>query len=342
MRPWVDSLGKILFRPWLWMPSAMAHDVAPFILPLLASFTQPVPKTWRPFKWRGLFFANPMGVAGGVDKSGRCLASWNHLGAGFLEVGTITPEPQEPLPGKIMDRHFSKQALWNRMGFPNPGLHHLGKQLEAFDKQGTPLFINIGKNRWTSNDQAHKDYMACIKALHPYGEAFVINLSSPNTEGLRDLVKEVHLKPFLSQIREQMDTLAVDKPLLLKLSPDMDESTLAQALSHSAQWVEGWVLTNTSQSRYPHCPFPSQGGGVSGEPLKPLSRQALRVARPYKEKFPEKLLVSVGGVGTASEICYRLEQGADLVQMYSALVFQGPFFFSRVLRELHEAERLEE
>jgi dihydroorotate dehydrogenase len=334
----MSQQSGVLFRPWLWLPSRLAHDSAPYILPPFSALTGSADKTYRPFEWRGLRFENPLGLAGGVDKSGRCLKAWNKLGAGFLEVGTITPEPQGPNPGKIMDRDVARAALWNKMGFPNPGLKVLAKQLQSFDRQGTPLFINIGKNRWTDNAQAFQDYALCIKELHTLADVFVVNVSSPNTKGLRDLLSEKELKSFLENIKKQVEPVCPDKPLILKLSPDMDEQTLQMALTHSAEFVDGWILTNTTKSRYEGHPFSADTGGVSGVPLQELSRKALAVARAFKEKFPEKLLISVGGVNSSQEVKRRLDGGADLVQMYSALVFQGPLFFRRTLKQLRVTE----
>ena len=246
----------------------------------------------------------------------------------------MTPMAQGPNPGKIMDRDISRDALWNKMGFPNPGMKPLIHRLEDFDAAGTPLFINIGKNRWTDNAEAHSDYTSCIKGLHSFADAFVVNVSSPNTKNLRDLLSEAELKSFLEKIKQQTDLVCSNKPILLKLSPDMDSDVLKMALEHSAKFVDGWILTNTTKARFEGSQFSKTEGGMSGLPLKSLSRKALEVARVYKEKFPEKLLVSVGGIDSAEEVSLRLEMGADLVQVYSALVFQGPQFFRKTLTAL--------
>lgn len=330
----MESSQSVFKRPWLWLPSQLAHDLAPYSLPLISRFVSVKNKSYRPWQWRGLHFLNPLGVAGGVDKTGQSLEAWQNLGAGFLEVGTVTPEPQGPNPGKIMDRDVLKSALWNKMGFPNPGAEALARRLENFKNKSVPLFINIGKNRWTKNEEAHQDYSHCLRKLHPYADAFVVNLSSPNTEGLRDLLTENQLQSFLSKLRGTAKEVAPTIPLILKLSPDMDEATLRMALAESLPLIDGWILTNTTKSRYPQCPFPPDQGGVSGEPLRELSLSALKIAAEYKKKNPEKLLVSVGGVGDASEIKNRLNLGADLVQSYSSLVFAGPRYFQKVLKDL--------
>jgi dihydroorotate dehydrogenase len=281
-----------------------------------------------------MHFRNPLGLAGGVDKTGQSLSSWQGLGAGFLEVGTVTPRPQGPNPGKIMDRDIPRQALWNKMGFPNKGVAVLKKRLQGFTNQSVPLFINIGKNRDTPNERAYEDYAFCIEELHPWADAFVINLSSPNTKGLRDLLSEKYLVEFLERLQEKRKRWAAATPVLLKLSPDMTLETLQMVLSRSSDWVDGWVLTNTTKRREPESSFPAHSGGVSGQPLRELSRQALQVAFPFKQRSPDKLLVSVGGIDTPEEVKIRLHAGADLVQVYTALVFQGPGFFHSVLSRL--------
>jgi len=335
----IESQKSRLQRPWLWLPSQLAHDLSPFVLPLLSCVQTSFNKKWKPRQWRGLQFSNPLGIAGGVDKNGYCLTAWSRLGCGFLEVGTVTPEPQGPNPGTIMARDFSYQALWNKMGFPNSGMSALAKVLQAKkSKLPLPLFVNVGKNRWTDNKSAFKDYSHCVQGLAAFADAFVINLSSPNTEGLRDLLSESELLAFLSSLRNECHGKDEKKPFLLKLSPDMDEQTLLMVFEISKPFVEGWILTNTTKSRADGLKFPKESGGVSGQPLKELSIQSLRLAAPIKKRNPEKLLVSVGGVATAQDVCERLELGADLVQVYSSLVFGGPFYFKRIIKDLQLLE----
>lgn len=332
------SRGR-LCKPWLWLPSNWAHDLGPSILPIIARLTPTFDNKWQPLSFKNINFANPLGIAGGVDKSGKTLPAWKKLGAGFLEVGTVTPEPQKANPGKIMDRDIERQALWNKMGFPNAGAEKLLERLRKWERRETPLFINIGKNRWTSNADAHKDYAHCVKMLHPYADAFVVNLSSPNTKGLRDLLSESELVGFLSSFFRELGALADDNVFLLKLSPDMDDETLKMVLTHSFDYVDGWILTNTTKRREPETKFPMTEGGVSGLPVQPFSRQSLAIAAEFLKPFSEKkLLVSVGGVDTAEEVSLRLKMGADLVQAYSALVFEGPSFFKNTINSLRNSK----
>ncbi|MEM7645619.1 MAG: quinone-dependent dihydroorotate dehydrogenase, partial [Pseudomonadota bacterium] len=321
-----------LLKPWLWLPSQWAHDLAPYLLPAMASIRPARHREYRPFQWKSLRFENPLGLAGGVDKSGLSLPSWSRLGAGFLEVGTVTPREQGPNPGKIMDRDVRRQALWNKMGFPNPGAEALAQVLSRQGNHSVPLFINIGKNRDTPNEEASKDYALCFEKLHSFADVFVVNLSSPNTKGLRDLLSRESLLKFLESLGEQVAQLGLKKPLLLKLSPDMENADLREALETSGPYVDGWVLTNTTRARFPGSRFDAENGGMSGRPLNARSFEVLKLARDFKKEG--KLIVSVGGVSDSGDVEQRLQAGADLVQVYSALVFQGPLFFQKTLAGL--------
>lgn len=333
----IQKGGRV--RPWLWLPSQLAHDLSPYTLPLISHLKPCRDNQWKSFQWKGLSFSNPMGIAGGVDKTGQCLRSWQRLGAGFLEVGTVTPKPQGPNPGKIMDRDIERSALWNKMGFPNKGVQELLKNLDNFKDRQVPLFINVGKNRQTPNEKAHEDYISCIQQTHSYGDVFVINLSSPNTKGLRDLLTEAYLKSFLSSVVDAAKQICPEKPLLLKLSPDMEEESLFMTLDHSSPFVDGWILTNTTKQRSSDCRFPAAEGGVSGGPLTDISRDVLRKSIQHLgDKRDGKLVISAGGILSEGEIQSRLDCGADLVQFYAALVFQGPFFFSQTLRNLRNTK----
>ena len=312
--------------------------MAPLFLPAVPLFG--FDQRWRAFQWKGLSFENPIGVAGGVDKSGKSLKHWQRLGAGFLEVGTVTPLPQSPNPGTIMMRSLPEAALWNKMGFPSPGLDTVEKSLSAFQKVKTsPLFVNIGKNRDTPNGKAHEDYITCLQRLNPFADVFVVNISSPNTKGLRDLQESAALQKFLEPIDKARKELPALRPLLLKISPDLSEQSLKVVLQVSLPFVEGWILTNTTNDRSQVKDFPIEGG-VSGRPLRQKSRAFLKTTMEILgEDRKGKLIVSAGGVDSAQEVQTRLSLGADLVQSYSALVFEGPYFFAKTLRNLRALSR---
>lgn len=318
-------------KPWLWLPPQLAHDISGYALRFLGALTNGTPPAWRSFVWRGLVFKNRLGLAGGADKNGESLHAWWAFGCGFVEVGTVTPRPQDPNPGRIMDRDASRTALWNRMGFPSEGAEEVLANLRAAKPYLAPVFVNIGKNRDTPNENATDDYLALIRAFAGTADGFVVNVSSPNTKGLRDLQGGATLRAFLRPLVEA--ARAANCPILVKLSPDMGAENLADAVTAAADaGIDGYVLTNTTLWRPDGCQFPPEGG-LSGEPLKELSRRALKTALdalgPRREG---KLIVSVGGVMTPEEVFERLDMGADLVEVYSALIFEGPWFFRKAAK----------
>jgi dihydroorotate dehydrogenase len=323
----------IIKKPWLLLSAKLAHDLSQPALKLYGFFKSPKPFCWKSFQWRHLHFENPLGTSGGVDKNAETTSAFWALGAGFLEVGTVTPRPQNPNPGNILDRDFSLQAVWNKMGFPNKGVANMKSNLKKISRPyPTPLFINIGKNRDTKNDDAVQDYLFCIKELWPFADAFVVNISSPNTSGLRDLLQPPNLSKLLAPLISECKSHNL--PILLKLSPDMSESDLKSALDISSDLgIDGWILTNTTLQRAAGVHFPPEGG-VSGAPLSELSKTILKSAvRHLGDKRNQKLLISVGGILTPKDILERLELGAHLVQVYSALIFEGPTFFKKVAQD---------
>ncbi len=327
-------------KPWLLLPPQLAHDLGPWGLPVISTLCKVKNPQWRELKWRELSFRNPVGLAGGVDKTGQSLLAWQKLGVGFLEVGTVTPLPQKANPGKILARDVPNQALWNKMGFPNSGSVALEKKIKSLKpKLQVPLFVNIGKNRATSNESAAQDYVSCLQRLWTYADAFVVNISSPNTKDLRALLQPENLRRFLEPIIQARNELGKTKPLLLKLSPDMEAASLESALQTSLDLdIDGWILTNTTVSRPPSVQFPLEGG-LSGAPLKEMSRNCLKNALTFlKNKKGDRLLISTGGVDSALEVKHRLDEGADLVQIYSALIFEGPLLFRNILNTLQTAQ----
>ncbi|MCB0422766.1 MAG: quinone-dependent dihydroorotate dehydrogenase [Bdellovibrionales bacterium] len=321
----------------------MSHKLGPLFLKIYSRFRPYQTLTWRPFVWNGIEFNNPLGTAGGLDKNADDIHSWWTMGPGFLEIGTITPISQEPNPGEILARDNNTQALWNKMGFPNEGVDQAIQKLKTlYQPHFTPIFANIGKNRTTPNEKAQDDYITCVHKLTPYVDVFVVNISSPNTSGLRDLLLPDNLKNFLAPIVQaneeasnsyNKDNDVEDKgptPILLKVSPDVDTEQLKSIIEISCELgIDGWILTNTTLERK-GVSFPSEGG-VSGVPLAERSKEVLKQAVAILgERRKNKLLVSTGGVMTPEDVFERLEMGADLVQTYSALVFNGPFFFREV------------
>lgn len=332
-----------MFKPWLYVPPAWAHSLAPAATELYSWLqTAPTPE-WSPLVWNGIHFKNRLGLAGGVDKNAENTLAWQKIGCGFVEVGTVTPKPQRPNSGRIFNRSVSELAIWNKMGFPSAGSDEVFYNIRAFlEEKKIPIFINIGKNRSTPNDQAAQDYCYLLEKFQHQADAFVINISSPNTSGLRDLAKAEHLESFLSPLSSQKKDLEKSCPLLLKLSPDLESDDLKRILDVALQHeIDGFVLTNTMLSRENLAEKTvkkfSYEGGVSGQPLNLLSKKSLKTAIEHlgSEKT-KKLVISVGGVMTAEDVFERISLGADLVEVYTALVFSGLNFFRKVEKAAHE------
>jgi dihydroorotate dehydrogenase len=197
--------------------------------------------------------------------------------------------------------------------------------------------VNIGKNRTTSNEDAAKDYVTCMREIGDLADAFVINISSPNTTGLRDLFKPQNFEPFLQEILRARNELASAPPLLLKLSPDLEDEDLENVVRAAVRLkLDGFIATNTTLARTPAMPYPKEGG-VSGKPLAQQSKEVLKkLTSLLGADRVGKLIISVGGVMTPEDVMERLTLGADLVQVYTALIYEGPFFFSRVARHASE------
>ncbi|MCY4321318.1 MAG: quinone-dependent dihydroorotate dehydrogenase [Bdellovibrionaceae bacterium] len=332
----------MLTKPWLLLPSHWLYSLSPIVLKFYSHINSDQPYKWKTVKWRNLSFPNPLGIAGGLDKNATYIKDYWKLGAGFVEVGTVTPKAQHSNPHKILDRSVKHLSLWNNMGFPNRGLDFVKNRLEILFEESnegkkilSPIFINIGKNRDTPISQAVEDYKKSMEALYPFASAFVINISSPNTKDLRELFKEKNLYHFLNTLHELRLSLKINRPLILKLSPDEDNfmQIIEQSLSVG---IDGWCICNSTIKRPVKNIFPEDRGGLSGRLLGETSLGLLKQLKAYLEKnqIKDKLVISCGGVLTAQDVLERLNLGADLVQVYSALVFKGFGFFKSVYKEL--------
>jgi dihydroorotate dehydrogenase len=241
----------------------------------------------------------------------------------------VTPRPQPGNTPPVVARDLARRALWNRMGFPSRGADVVQRRLQALaSPRPTPLFANIGKNAATPLEAAADDYIDLLRRLRGLVDGFVVNISSPNTKGLRDLLQPERLTDFLRPLVAERR-----EPLLLKISPDLDDEDLARVLTISHDLgIDGWILTNTSQGLREGLSFPKEGG-VSGSPLAARSTDVLRRSLALLgARRAGKLIVSVGGVMSPADVRERLALGADLVQVYSALIFEGPYFFRKVAR----------
>ncbi len=328
---------NLITKPWLYLPPNISYKIGPVILRTWSKL-KPFPKTKnKKFKKLGLYFSSPFGTAGGLDKEASDLFTWTKWGAGFLEIGTLTPKPQGPNPGKIIDRDIKNKALWNYMGFPNAGFKTtLPKIINYKKKMGnnTPIFINIGKNKTTPLKKAQDDYISGIKFFNEVADCFVINISSPNTTDLRLLHQEENFKNFIHPIIKASKAQKKNIPLLLKLSPDLSDDDFIIFLNNCKKLdLSGFILTNTTLHRPKGVNFP-KNGGLSGAPLYSTSLQKLKLARHVLGKDSSQILISVGGVCSPKEAINRLKSGADLVQFYSGLIFYGPSLFQDSIKAL--------
>ncbi len=293
-----------------------------------------------PRRVMGLRFPNPVGLAAGMDKDARAVLAWSVLGFGFVEVGTVTPRPQPGNPPPRLFRLPEDGALLNRMGFNNEGAEAVARRLERLVDRPVPVGVNIGKNKDTPVSRAHEDYARAAERLAPLADYLVVNVSSPNTPGLRDLQAVTSLRPILESALEGAVRGSRRRvPLLVKLSPDLaDEDVLAAAELALDVGLAGVVAVNTTVRRE-GLRSVTEGlgpGGVSGRPLATRARDVLSLLAPVLRG--RAALISVGGVDSPREASARLRAGADLVQLFTGLVYEGPSLPSRIARALTDAD----
>lgn len=307
----------------------------PAVSPLVRALLPPPAPL--PVRVMGLAFPNPIGLAAGFDKNGCCLEGLADLGFGHVEIGTVTPRAQPGNPKKRMFRRVAQRALINRMGFNNAGVDALVANVRR-QRRPPVLGINIGKNRDTPSSTAVDDYRAAFRVVYPYADYIVANISSPNTPNLRGLHAEGPLDALLKALKEEQaslsEALARYVPLVVKISPDEPEDNLAMvAQLIRRHGIDGVIATNTTVSR-PGIPADEAGiaGGLSGAPLRALSTQAVRVL--YRHLQGAVPIIASGGVMDAEDAWEKLVAGADLVQIYTALVYGGPAIVRRLVAGL--------
>lgn len=280
----------------------------------------------------GLRFPGPLGLAAGLDKHGTAVKAWSHLGFGFVEVGTVPPRAQPGNPRPRLFRLPEDRALINRMGFNSPGADVVRQNLSQAGKLPIPLGINIGKNKDTPNEQAADDHDLAIERLRDLADYLVINLSSPNTPDLRALQQPAWVRALVRRAVQA----ARGVPVLVKLAPDFGPGELEAAVDAALEGgVQGFVVSNTTLARPGlRSPLGGEAGGLSGRPLQPLALQALRRVRARTQgRVP---IVGVGGIATGADAWQRLLAGADLLQVYTALIYEGPGLPGSILRGLLE------
>jgi dihydroorotate dehydrogenase len=291
-----------------------------------------------PVELMGLRFPNRVGLAAGFDKNAEAVDGLGKLGFGFLEVGTVTPNPQ---PGQSRPRLFRlphNRALINRLGFPSEGTNAVAARLRRRRYRGI-IGINIGKNASTPLDRAVDDYISCLRALHSFANYVAVNISSPNTAALRDLHEPHRLEPLLTALLTERDTLLRGSgrtlPLLLKISPDLEPTSLESLAAVSLKTsLDGIIATNTTIRREGATgPIRAETGGMSGVPLQSLSLHTVATLRGLLgPSFP---IIGVGGIDSTQAARAMREAGADLVQLYTGLIYRGPSLVRKCVRALN-------
>ncbi|MGZ3854214.1 MAG: quinone-dependent dihydroorotate dehydrogenase [Flavisolibacter sp.] len=341
-------LRSILF---LFSPET-AHKISMSLLKLFCSlgFAGLLSRVFRTTKVSrdllGLRFKNPVGLGAGFDKNAQYLRELEALGFGFVEIGTVTPRPQ---PGNKKPRVFrlvKDKALINRMGFNNEGVNAVAQRLKNWKRSATSkassnrMLIggNIGKNKDTPNEEAWKDYEICFRALHPYVDFFVVNVSSPNTPGLRALQEKTSLQKILTHLQTLNGEFQFQKPILLKIAPDLEWEQIDDVIDLAKEIkLDGLVATNTTIARDPlltsHEKVQAMGaGGLSG---KPIQRRSTEVLQYIHEKTNGSLpVIASGGVFTGQDALEKFSAGASLVEVWTGFIYEGPFIVKRICSQL--------
>ncbi len=329
-----------LVRPFLFrMDPETAHHFAmrllraapqiPGGLALLRSFAPPP----HPRTLFGLQFRNPFGLAAGFDKNAVAIPAWEALGFGFAEIGTVTAQPQPGNPRPRIFRYPKQEALINRLGFNNEGADVIGDRLRRLRASSSapsiPIGINLGKSKITPLEEAPTDYLYSFRLLAPLADYVVLNISSPNTPGLRSLQEREALVALLRVITDENARLASPKPLLLKIAPDLSEQALGEIVEVCEEFaLASLIATNTTLDHHALA-GPDETGGLSGAPLRGRSTEVIRFLRE-RTRLP---LIGVGGITDAAAAREKLAAGAELLQVYTGYVFRGP----HLLRELSTA-----
>ena len=334
MNPY-DYLRPLLFR----LDPERAHNRTLALLARMPVF-MPRGTGGKPVELMGLTFPNRLGLAAGLDKNGVAVSAFDRAGFGFIEVGTVTPRPQPGNPRPRLFRLPEHEAIINRMGFNNLGIDALTARLAATPKPRALLGINLGKNKDTPNEAALDDYRVGLQKAWAHADYLAINISSPNTAGLRDLQHGAALRDLLAGIKAEQQRLADETarrvPVVVKIAPDLDDAALYATLDSIAEaGMDGIIATNTTLDKTAVASHPHGGeqGGLSGAPLTAASTAIVKKIRAH---LPQIALIAAGGVMRAADMQAKLDAGADLVQIYSGLIYHGPQLVRDCLRHLDQ------
>jgi len=335
MNPY-DYLRPLLFR----LDPERAHNRTLALLARMPVF-MPRGTGGKPVELMGLTFPNRLGLAAGLDKNGVAVSAFDRAGFGFIEVGTVTPRPQPGNPRPRLFRLPEHEAIINRMGFNNLGIDALTARLATTPKPRALLGINLGKNKDTPNEAALDDYRIGLQKAWAHADYLAINISSPNTAGLRDLQHGAALRDLLAGIKAEQQRLADETarrvPVVVKIAPDLDDVALHATLDTIAEAnMDGIIATNTTldKSAVASHRYGGEQGGLSGAPLTAASTAIVKKIRAH---LPQMALIAAGGVMRAADMQAKLDAGADLVQIYSGLIYHGPQLVRDCLRHLDQA-----
>lgn len=292
----------------------------------------------------GLRFKNPIGLAAGFDKDARYVEAMAALGFGFIEIGTVTPKPQRGNPKPRLFRLIKDKAIINRMGFNNDGVDLMVERLARLAHRTCIIGGNIGKNKDTPNEEAHMDYLICLQKLYDYVDYFVVNISSPNTPGLRSLQEKEPLQKLLKVLTDERQKREIYRPILLKIAPDLSPEALEDVIDIvERSGIEGVIACNTTISRENLTSTSKEiktigPGGLSGLPVRALSDAKLDVLK--KKLSNPMVLIGVGGIDNEEAAIDKFRRGASLIQIYTGLIYQGPFLVKRLKRAIVNFRRL--
>ena len=304
-----------------------------FKIPLVSSLISKIYSLKNPIletEVFGIKFPNPIGLAAGFDKNAKLYNEFSNFGFGFIEIGTVTPLPQEGNPKKRLFRLVNDEAIINRMGFNNTGVEEVIKRLKY--NKGVIVGGNIGKNKITDFNNSIKDYLICFEKLYPYVHYFAVNVSSPNTEKLRDLQQKDLLKNLLEAIQKKNNSYSFPKPVLLKIGPDLSHDQLIDVIEVIAETsLDGIIATNTTLSRDNLSSsenLVNQKGGLSG---KPISKKSTNIIKFLHEKSNGSIpIIGVGGIMNPDDAIEKIKAGATLIQLYSGFVYSGPSIVKKI------------
>jgi dihydroorotate dehydrogenase len=280
----------------------------------------------------GIRFKNPVGLAAGFDKDARLFNELSNFGFGFIEIGTLTPRPQEGNPKKRLFRLREDSAIINRMGFNNGGVIEAVERLKQ--NRGVLIGGNIGKNKDTLNDRAAEDYKTCFNALYDHVDYFVVNVSSPNTPNLRALQEREPLTQLLMELKALNASRQDPKPILLKIAPDLSDEQLLEIIAIVKETgTAGVIATNTTIARSGlRSRSKTETGGLSGKPLRDRSTEVIRFLAQQSDKaFP---IIGVGGIHSVTDALEKMEAGADLIQLYTGFIYEGPGLIKNINKAL--------